>query len=124
MREDLQLEAIWSNSEVVEVLASPEVGDQSAAALEKAEGRVQATGPLPVAEEKDKDIHSCLAYIIERSKFLAELVLTQRRRSEARLEAREMVKKARKEMANRLTTHQIAWDAERTTLLAQLEESA
>jgi hypothetical protein len=37
MREDLQLEAIWSNSEVVEVPASPEVEDQSATAAEKAD---------------------------------------------------------------------------------------
>ena len=78
MREDLNLEAIWSNNEVVEVLASPKVGDQSAAAPEIAEGRVQTQDPIPIAKEKDKDIHSCLSDITERSKFLAELVLTKR----------------------------------------------
>ena len=35
-----------------------------------------------------------------------------------------MAEKAWEEMADRLTTQQIAWEAERTALLAQLEESA
>jgi len=78
------LEAIWSNSEVVEVPASPRVDDQSAAAVvEKVDGEVQVAGPLPLAEEKDKDVSSCLADITERSKFLAELVLTKRRWAKA-----------------------------------------
>jgi len=39
------------------------------------------------------------------------------------VEARETAKKAQEEMVNRLATQQIAWEAERTALLAQLEES-
>lgn len=81
-------------------------------------------GPLPIVEEKDKDVHSSLAVITEQSKFLAELVLTERRRAEVRLEAQETAKKAREEMAGQLATQQSAWEEERTALLAQLEESA
>lgn len=58
------------------------------------------TDPLPLAEEKDKDVHSYLADIIERSKFLAELVLIERRRAEAGQEARETTEKAQEEMAD------------------------
>ena len=65
-----------------------------------------------------------MADIIERSKSLAELVLIERQWAEARQEAWETAEKAREEIADQLATQQIAWDAERTTLLAQLEESA
>ena len=92
-------------------------------ALEKVEGRVQTQDPIPIAKEKDKDIHSCLSDITERSKFLAELVLIERRQAEAGQEAREAAEKAREEMADRLATQQNAWEAKRTALLAQLEES-
>ena len=51
-------------------------------------------------------------------------MLTERRRAAAGLKARETAEKAQEEMADQLATQQIAWEAERTTLLAQLEESA
>ena len=83
MRENLQLEAIWSNNEVVEVSASPGVEDQSAAVVaKKVDGWVQVTDPLPLAEEKDEDVHSRLADITEQRKYLVELVLTERRWAE------------------------------------------
>ena len=80
------------------------------------------SNPLP-AEAEDMDIHSRLAVIVEQSKSIAELVLAECRRAEAKQKVRETAEKAREEMADRLTTQQIAWEAEQTALLAQLEES-
>ena len=82
------------------------------------------SNPLPVAENKDKDVRSRPAVIAEQSKSLAELVLVERRRAKAGQEAQETTEKAREEMADRLATQQIAWEVEWTALLAQLEESA
>ena len=108
------MEGIWSNSEVVEVPASPEVEDQSAAVAEKVAGEVQVPDPLPLVEEKDRDVRSCLVDIAERSKFLtergtflAELVLTERRQAETGEEARVTIEKAREEMADRLATSKL-----------------
>ena len=123
MRERTHLEANWSNSEIVEIPASPGVEDQSAAATEKVDGGAQVSDPLLVAEE-EKDIRSRLTVIAEQSKSIAELVLTERRRAAVGQKARETAKKAWEEMADQLATQQIAWDTERAALLAQLEESA
>ena len=63
MREHPHLEANWSNSEIVEIPASPEVEDQSAVAVEKVDGGTQVSDPLPI--EEDMDIHSRLTLIAE-----------------------------------------------------------
>ena len=94
MREHTQLEAIWSNNEVVEVPASPGVEDQSATAAEKLDREARVSDPLPIAKEKDKDVRSRLAIIAEQSKSLAELVLIEKRRAELGQEARETTEKA------------------------------
>ena len=95
----MHLEANWSNSEIVEILPSPGVDNQSAATADKVDEGTQVSNPLPVVEE-DMDVRSRLAVITEQSNSIAELVLTKQRGAATRQKARETEEKAREEMVD------------------------